>query len=133
MFDVDGKVVYEPKAAEPAVKVPFLVKVSISDLNIRKGPGTDHDRVQFIPIVVYTIMEVRICEKYCTRVQDSVFEGVLDGSELTKLLNDLKKVIDENYDSVRIYQLLNNSVINNPIIIGHKTKTETFSDDAFIL
>ena len=31
------KVVYEPKAAEPAVKVPFLVKVSISDLNIRKG------------------------------------------------------------------------------------------------
>lgn len=75
----------------------------------------------------------KICEKYCTRVQDSVFEGVLDGSELTKLLNDLKKVIDENYDSVRIYQLLNNSVINNPIIIGHKTKTETFSDDAFIL
>lgn len=45
VFDVDGKVVYEPKAAEPAVKVPFLVKVSISDLNIRKGPGTDYGRV----------------------------------------------------------------------------------------
>ncbi len=57
VFDVDGNVVYEPKAAEPAVKVPFLVKVSISDLNIRKGPGTDYDRVQFIPIGVYTIME----------------------------------------------------------------------------
>ena len=37
VFDADGKVVYEPKAAEPAVKVPFLVKVSISDLNIRTG------------------------------------------------------------------------------------------------
>ena len=59
VYDADGKVVYEPKAAEPAVKVPFLVKVSISDLNIRKGPGTDYDRVQFIPIGVYTIMEVR--------------------------------------------------------------------------
>ena len=59
VFDADGKVVYEPKAAEPAVKVPFLVKVSISDLNIRKGPGTDYDRVQFIPVGVYTIMEVR--------------------------------------------------------------------------
>jgi flagellum-specific peptidoglycan hydrolase FlgJ len=59
VFDADGKVVYEPKAAEPAVKVPFLVKVSICDLNIRKGPGTDYDRVQFIPIGVYTIMEVR--------------------------------------------------------------------------
>lgn len=59
VFDADGKVVYEPKAAEPAVKVPFLVKVSISDLNIRKGPGTDYGRVQFCPPGVYTIMEVR--------------------------------------------------------------------------
>ncbi len=41
------------------MKVPFLVKVSISDLNIRKGPGTDYDMVQFIPIGVYTILEVR--------------------------------------------------------------------------
>ena len=41
------------------MKVPFLVKVSISDLNIRKGPGTDYDRVQFIPIGVCTIVEVR--------------------------------------------------------------------------
>ena len=45
VFDADGKVVYEPKVAEHVVKVPFLVKVSISDLNIRKGPGTDHGRV----------------------------------------------------------------------------------------
>jgi hypothetical protein len=59
VFDADGKVVYEPKAAEPAVKVPFLVKVSIKDLNIRKGPGTDFDRVRFIEPGVYTIMEVR--------------------------------------------------------------------------
>ena len=59
VFDADGKVVYEPKAAEPAVKVSFLVKVSISDLNIRKGPGTDYGRVQFCPVGVYTIMEVK--------------------------------------------------------------------------
>lgn len=45
--------------AEPAVKVPFLVKVSISDLNIRKGPGTNYGKVQFCPVGVYTIMEVR--------------------------------------------------------------------------
>ena len=36
-----------------------MVKVSISDLNIRKGPGADYDRVQSIPIGVYTIMEGR--------------------------------------------------------------------------
>lgn len=56
VFDVDGKVVYEPKAAEPAVKVPFLVKVS--DLNIRKGPEINYDRVQFCPVGIYTIVAV---------------------------------------------------------------------------
>lgn len=58
-LNADGKVVYEPKAAEPTVKVPFLVNVGISDLNIRKGPGTDYGRVQFCPVGVYTIMEVK--------------------------------------------------------------------------
>ena len=57
--DADGNVVYEPKADEPVEKVPFLVKVSISDLNIRKGPGTDYARVQFCPAGVYTIVEVK--------------------------------------------------------------------------
>ncbi len=56
VFDADGKMVYEPKAAEPAVKVPFLVRVKISDLNIRKGPGTNYDRVQFCPLGVYTMV-----------------------------------------------------------------------------
>lgn len=56
VFDADGKAVYEPKAAKPAVKVPFLVRVSIGDLNIRKGPGTDYGRVQFCPLGVYTIV-----------------------------------------------------------------------------
>lgn len=59
VFDADGKVVYEPKAAEPEVKVPFLVKVSISDLNIRTGAGTEYKRVQFCSPGVYTIVEVK--------------------------------------------------------------------------
>ena len=58
VFDADGNVVYEPKAKEPVVKVPFLVKVSISDLNIRTGPGVNHSRVQFCPPGVYTIVAV---------------------------------------------------------------------------
>ena len=59
VFDTDGNVVYEPKAAESAEKALFLVKVGISDLNIRKGPGTDYGRVKFIPVGVYTIVEVK--------------------------------------------------------------------------
>ena len=34
------------------------MRVSISDLNIRKGPGTDYDRIQVIPKGVYTIVAV---------------------------------------------------------------------------
>ena len=59
VFDSDGNVVYEPSMTAPAEKVPFLVEVEISDLNIRKGSGTSFDRVQFIPPSVYTIVEVK--------------------------------------------------------------------------
>lgn len=40
--------------------VPFMVKVSIPDLNIRRGPGTNYDRIgQYTGVGVFTIMEVR--------------------------------------------------------------------------
>lgn len=59
VFDADGNVVYEPESSGSVEKVPFLVKVSIKDLNIRTGPGTNFGRVQFCPPGVYTIMEVK--------------------------------------------------------------------------
>lgn len=37
VFDADGKVGYESKSAESAVKVLFLIKGSISDMNIKMG------------------------------------------------------------------------------------------------
>ena len=58
VFDASGKVVYAPLAS--AADVPFLVKVSITDLNIRTGPGTDHARTgKFTGIGVFTIVEVK--------------------------------------------------------------------------
>ena len=54
VFDESGMIIY-PVAA--AVKVPYTVRVKISDLNIRKGPGTDYARVKYIPVGVYTIVE----------------------------------------------------------------------------
>jgi len=61
VFDVNGVNIYTPKTTAPtAPDVPFLVKVSITDLNIRKGPGTDYDRTgQFTGIGVFTIVEVK--------------------------------------------------------------------------
>jgi flagellum-specific peptidoglycan hydrolase FlgJ len=59
VYDEAGNVIYtsvsEPKKEE--VKLPYLVKVSIKDLNIRTGPGTNYNRTKFIPVGVYTIVE----------------------------------------------------------------------------
>ena len=54
----DGTSVTPAEPEKPAADVPFLVRVSISDLNIRKGPGTDYARTQYIPRGVYTIVAV---------------------------------------------------------------------------
>ena len=46
--------------ADPSVDVPFLVKVTVTDLNIRTGPGTDTARTgKFTGVGVFTIMEVK--------------------------------------------------------------------------
>ena len=58
VFDVNGVNIYTSKTT--TAEVPFLVKVSISDLNIRKGPGTDYAKTgQFTGRGVFTILEVK--------------------------------------------------------------------------
>ena len=61
VFDNNGVNIYTPNTStQAAPDVPFTVKVSISDLNIRKGPGTDYDRTgKFTGIGVFTIVEVK--------------------------------------------------------------------------
>ncbi|MGM0218575.1 CRISPR-associated endonuclease Cas2 [Enterococcus sp. AZ126] len=48
------------------------------------------------------------CQDYGQRVQNSVFECVVDATELVKLKNELIDLIDEELDSLRIYRLGNN-------------------------
>lgn len=58
VFSDDGKVVYSPSdaIADPAFQ-PYLVSVSISDLNIRKGPGTNYGSSSFTGVGAFTIVE----------------------------------------------------------------------------
>ena len=62
-YDAAGAVVPDTPAtpAAPQVKdVPFLVKVSIRDLNIRKGPGTNYSRTgSYTGIGIFTIVDVQ--------------------------------------------------------------------------
>lgn len=64
----------------------------------------------------------KICEKYGMRVQNSVFEVLVDAAQLTVLKHDLSKFIDPEVDSVRFYRLGN----------SYKTKVETMGRTALI-
>ena len=66
VYDWNGKQVY-PEVAEGGfgdgmsnADCPFMVKVSIPDLNIRKGAGTNTAKTgQYTGIGIFTIVEVR--------------------------------------------------------------------------
>lgn len=47
----------------------------------------------------------KLCVKYGQRVQNSVFECLLEPSELALLKNEILKLIDGEKDSVRFYNL----------------------------
>ena len=47
------------------------------------------------------------CQNYGQRVQNSVFECILDPAQLTKLKNQLVNIIDMDEDSLRFYYLGN--------------------------
>ena len=47
----------------------------------------------------------RICTNYGQRVQNSVFECLLDTAQCRKLQNELCKIIDPEKDSLRFYYL----------------------------
>lgn len=49
----------------------------------------------------------KICEGYGQRVQHSVFECVIDNTQLTILRHNLLKVIEPEEDSLRFYLLGN--------------------------
>ena len=82
VFDADGNIVYSTAASAPITPiVPFLVKISIPDLNIRRGPGANYERTgQFTGIGVFSIVDVSgnwgklksgagwISLKYATRI-----------------------------------------------------------------
>lgn len=47
----------------------------------------------------------KCCKDYGQRVQNSVFEFLISGSDFTRLKAKLIEIIDQERDSIRIYQL----------------------------
>ena len=61
VYDESGNVVYTGKqTSSGSSDVPFLVQVTITDLNIRKGPGTNYAKTgKYTGKGVFTIVEVK--------------------------------------------------------------------------
>ena len=59
VFDESGKAVYTGKSSGSQTSFqPYLVKVSIANLNIRKGPGTDYAKTgKYTGVGVFTIVD----------------------------------------------------------------------------
>lgn len=49
----------------------------------------------------------KICKKYFTHHQKSVFRGNITPSNLIKFKDEISKIIDKNYDFISIIKLLN--------------------------
>lgn len=49
----------------------------------------------------------KLCERYGVRVQNSVFEVLVDAAQLVSLKAQLHEIIDKEQDSVRFYRLGN--------------------------
>ena len=66
----------------------------------------------------------KLCERYGVRVQNSVFEVLVDAAQLTTLKHELSKEINKDLDSIRFYRL-GNSYQNKIDSMGKKLKVET--------
>lgn len=57
----------------------------------------------------------KVCKKYLSHYQNSVFRGEMSPSKLIRLKNDLKSIIDEREDFVCIIKLMNDNVFGEEV------------------
>ncbi len=79
-------------------------------------------------LLVYDVEESRVSKvckflrQYLNWIQNSVFEGNLTESELKKVKKEIKKIIDEDYDSVMIFRMRDKRYVDKEILGIEKTE-----------
>lgn len=71
----------------------------------------------------------KVCKKYLSHFQKSVFRGDITPSNMITLKKDLDKVLDKEEDFVCIIKLLNDSVFGEEVIGKSQNKS---GDDLII-
>ena len=66
----------------------------------------------------------KICKKYLSHYQKSVFRGDMTPSKLISLRNELKKVINDDEDFVCIVKLMNDNVLERKCLEMQLMKRE---------
>ena len=64
----------------------------------------------------------KVCKKYLSHFQYSVFRGDMTPSKLIEMENELNKIIDQNEDFVCIIKLMNSNVFGEEIL-GKQDRT----------
>ena len=65
----------------------------------------------------------KVCKKYLSHFQYSVFRGEMTPSKLILLESDLKKIIDDEEDFVCIIKLMNKNVYGEDILGNRHSET----------
>lgn len=67
----------------------------------------------------------KICKKYLNHSQNSVFQGEISPSNLLKLENELKLVIEDE-DEITILKMINKKNVDEELIALHPPKNINF-------
>jgi len=68
----------------------------------------------------------KICKKYLSRVQNSVFEGDVTEGGYRSLLSELFQVIDKDVDNIVIYKIKFENAYEREIITNSEDPTSNF-------
>ena len=68
----------------------------------------------------------KICKKYLSHFQKSVFRGEITPSNMIALRNDLKRVIDKEEDFVCMIKMMNETVFGEEILGNKRENGESF-------
>lgn len=83
-------------------------------------------------ILVYDFGEARvskackICKKYLTWVQNSVFEGEITEAVLRMLVNELERIMVKDVDSIILYKFVNRNYYERKVIGVKKGSSSDF-------
>lgn len=58
----------------------------------------------------------KVCKKYLSHFQKSVFRGEMNPSKLIRFKSDLNKIIDKDEDFICIIKLMNESVFGEEVL-----------------